>query len=143
MAAHGAAFDQLRQGIAMVLGDGPYAEEHERGAAMDSLDALDLGPRNDRAALGPPVRILDRRAAQRSRHLSSVGQSDALVMRRSSVRFRQAAQRAYAGKSDCCDQHDGGRGPDEENDRSAPLIDRTEAAAATVAAISPAARIRP
>ena len=39
--------DQLRQGIAMVLGDGPYAEEHERGAAMDSLDALDLGLRND------------------------------------------------------------------------------------------------
>jgi predicted ATPase len=38
--------DQLRQGIAMVLGDGPYAEEHERGAALDPLDALDLGLRD-------------------------------------------------------------------------------------------------
>ena len=41
---------------------------------------------------------LSGRAVRRPRRLSSVGQSDALVMRRSSVRFRQAAPREVPGQ---------------------------------------------
>src|SRR5690242_16445814 len=78
--------------------DGRATVPRRRGAGCEEAVAPDFLSRVARAYTQPPCPVVLVTACTTSR-FSSVGQSDSLVMNRSSVRFRQAAPRITTGQA--------------------------------------------